>query len=304
MDVDCPYEPTCQEEPENEECIDECPDDVGKLVPGVCGCPIADYDSDGDETMDCGDGCPFDPDNDVDNDEVCGPESCPVAEDCPGEPVCADGNAEDCTDNCSIENTDQADSDGDALGDVCDFCPDDPTNGEGGPDADGDGAADSCDVCPYDPDDDIDGDGICGPEECLVPEDCPGNPTCEDGETDDCVDNCSDDPNEDQEDADGDGIGDSCDECPYDPLNDADADGVCGEEQCLDEADCPGEPVCADGNAEACTDNCSIENSDQADADGDGIGDVCDACPDDPDNDVDAGDVAHSIPCWARPAAR
>ena len=291
MDADCPEEPTCTDAPEDPECLDECPTDVGKLVPGVCGCPVVDYDSDGDETMDCLDVCPFDPDDDVDNDEVCGPESCPVETDCPGESACAGGVNTECTDNCSIENTDQADSDGDALGDVCDFCPDDATNGEGGPDADGDGVADSCDVCPYDPDNDSDGDGICGTEECLVPEDCPGNPTCEEGQTDDCVDNCSDDPNEDQEDADGDGIGDSCDECPYDPLNDADEDGVCGEEQCLDETDCPGYTACTDGNTEECTDNCDIENTDQADGDGDGIGDVCDVCPDDPDNDVESGDV-------------
>jgi hypothetical protein len=41
---------------------DACPYDPDKLEPGICGCGIADTDSDGDGAADCIDGCPTDPD--------------------------------------------------------------------------------------------------------------------------------------------------------------------------------------------------------------------------------------------------
>jgi hypothetical protein len=49
--------------------------------------------------------------------------------------------------------------------------------------------------------------------------------------------------------------------------------------------------VCGDPDADGidCLDNCpDSSNTDQADADGDGTGDVCDICPTDPDNDIDS----------------
>lgn len=41
--------------------VDQCPNDDKKLLPGICGCGVADTDSDGDGTPDCNDGCPNDP---------------------------------------------------------------------------------------------------------------------------------------------------------------------------------------------------------------------------------------------------
>jgi len=41
---------------------DLCPDDPDKTEPGLCGCGVADIDTDLDDTPDCDDGCPLDPD--------------------------------------------------------------------------------------------------------------------------------------------------------------------------------------------------------------------------------------------------
>ncbi len=42
-------------------CIDACPNDSAKIAAGLCGCGVADTDTDGDATPDCLDGCPNDP---------------------------------------------------------------------------------------------------------------------------------------------------------------------------------------------------------------------------------------------------
>jgi hypothetical protein len=47
--------------PESDLSTDGCPDDPMKEEPGICGCGVADTDSDGDGTPDCNDGCPGDP---------------------------------------------------------------------------------------------------------------------------------------------------------------------------------------------------------------------------------------------------
>jgi len=208
-------------------------------------------------------------------------------------------------DNCPDDkNSDQADSDGDGEGDACDDC-DDP-DGDGAcvgadncpddanadqADSDGDGTGDACDVCPNDETNDFDGDGVCGD-----------------------VDNCSSDANPDQADADGDGVGDVCDTCPNDATGDIDGDGLCDSDDT-----CPNDP---DNDIDADTicgdvDNCpNTANTDQADEDGDGIGDLCkddndgdgvpnadDNCPADPNSDqADAdgdgfGDVCDTPAC-------
>jgi hypothetical protein len=83
-------------------------------------------------------------------------------------------------DNCpAAANADQADSDADGIGDVCDSCPNDLNNDADGDgvcgdvdncpivanadqaDADADGIGNVCDICPNDPDNDADGDGVC-----------------------------------------------------------------------------------------------------------------------------------------------
>jgi hypothetical protein len=166
----------------------------------------------------------------------------------------------DPVDNCPTTfNPDQADTDGNGEGDVCE-------------DSDGDGILDFEDNCIFIPNPDqadADGDGE--------------GDVCEDADADgiiDSKDNCINTPNIDQADSDGDGIGDVCDD-------DRDGDGVLNTED-----DCPDSPGtaetngCPDSDGDGVInkeDNCpDVANSDQADSDGDGIGDVCD---DDRDGD-------------------
>jgi hypothetical protein len=73
----------------------------------------------------------------------------------------------DSQDNCpAVKNADQSDSDGDGLGDACDFC-------AGGQDSDGDGICDAVDNCPqtWNPEQtDVDGNGLgdaCDTQACF-----------------------------------------------------------------------------------------------------------------------------------------
>ncbi len=201
----------------------------------------SDLDEDGDGI---GDHCDPDLDNDgIDNED----DNCPEVPN-PGQD---DADGLDGGDACD-------DRDEDGHGDLEDNCPDDPNPEQF--DRDGDGGGDACDR-------DQDGDGL-----------------------EDFEDNCPLDANPDQADLDGDGRGDACDP-------DDDNDQVADEED-----NCPRTPnplqenneeheerierlpiegdVCDDDDDNDRVpdhkDNCVfVKNPDQADSDGDDLGDVC-----------------------------
>lgn len=110
-------------------------------------------------------------------------------------------------DNCPLAaNQDQADSDGNGIGDVCDS--------SGSNDTDGDGWDDSVDNCPSvfnSGQEDSDGDGI--GDAC----DSGGSGVVADADSDGVPDDQDAFPNDatEQSDADGDGVGDVDDACPY-----------------------------------------------------------------------------------------
>ena len=238
--------------------------DACDLCPSVSDPSNADTDEDGK-----GDAC--DPDDDGDG--VCDPcvsdgSGLPALPACTG--LVQPSDDAECEsppaggDNCPADaNPDQADADGDGVGDACST------------DTDEDGVVDNADNCPAAPNADqadTDEDGVgdaC--DNCAVP-----NAEQEDADGDgvgDACDNCAGAANPDQADSDGDSYGDACD-------TDADDDGIVnGEDNCATAANPNQVDDDGDGTGDACDVCLDLPNASQADLDGDGRGDACDNCP-------------------------
>ncbi|MBQ9396555.1 MAG: BspA family leucine-rich repeat surface protein [Proteobacteria bacterium] len=111
-------------------CEDECPNDSSKLKPGICGCGVADKDSDKDGTLDCLDECPNDKykvklgicgcgRNDTDDEDNDGVPNC--VDVCPLDPL---KTTDDGVCGCGVSDLNDRDCDGSP--DDVDECPDDP----------------------------------------------------------------------------------------------------------------------------------------------------------------------------------
>lgn len=127
--------------------------------------------------------------------------------------------------------------------------------------------------------DDTDGDGVPDPDDNCPLRVNPAQSDRDDDETGDLCDNCPDDDNPRQRDVDRDGSGDACDD-------DIDNDGLLNDDDICPAVFIPVPPVFA---------GCALSGAGNQDRDGDGVGDDCDRCPDDPGNDQDDDGVCDDI---------
>jgi len=251
---------------------DDCPNDAGTSTQDLTGCP----DDDGDGYSNSGDAFPSDSSENSDSDGDGVGDNADALPNDASETVDSDGDGvgdnSDAFPNDSSENTD---SDGDGVGDNSDAFPSNPYEQY---DSDGDGVGDNSDAFPNNAEEttDSDGDGVGDNSDAF-----PMNAfEIFDSDGDGVGDNSDAFPNDANEtlDSDGDGIGDLNDLCNNTMQNNSvDTDG-CSLQQLNNDTN---ETDDTQGNQTNATDNTN-QTEESVDADGDGVIDENDLCPNTP----------------------